>query len=142
MSDAPQQPGDIPEMSKPVGEVKDGGPNDKDARQMAMLAHLSGLLASLITGTLAGFAGPLIIWMIKKDESEFVADQAKEALNFQLTLLIIYLVCYAITIVTCGFGVPLIGVPFILQIIFAIVSAMKANEGEYYRYPFNIRMVT
>jgi uncharacterized Tic20 family protein len=109
---------------------------------MAMLAHLSGILASLVSGTFAGFAGPLIIWIIKKDESPFVADQAKEALNFQLTLMILVLLCWAGLILTCGllFFLPII--PFVLQLIFGVIAGMKANEGEYYRYPVNIRFVS
>jgi uncharacterized Tic20 family protein len=139
MNDANPDPYDPPiREDKPTR----GGSDEKDARQMAMLAHLSGILASLISGTLAGFAGPLIIWIIKKDESPFVADQAKEALNFQLTLLIMVVVCWAIAIGTCGilFFLPLI--PFVLQLVFGVIGGMKANEGEYYRYPINIRFVS
>lgn len=106
---------------------------------MAMLAHL--------LGAFMGFVGPLIIWLTKKDESAFVDDQGKEALNFQLTLLIAYFATGALYVViafiTCGIGsflpIPLIVTVF--QMVFGIMGAMKANEGEYYRYPFNIRLI-
>lgn len=110
-----------------------------DARSMAMLAHL--------LGALFGFVGPLIIWLVKKDESRFVDDQGKEALNFQLTLLIGYVasvVLYiVISFVTCGIGsfVPLPLIVTVLQLVFGIIGAVTANNGEYYRYPFNIRMI-
>ena len=107
---------------------KPGGPEDKDACNMAMLAHL--------LGALMGFLGPLIIWLMKKDESEFVDDQGKEALNFQLTMLILHIVASALT---CGLG-ALITYP--LGLIFGIIGAMKAKDGERYRYPFNFRMIS
>lgn len=109
---------------------------------MAMLAHLSGILASLISGTFAGFVGPLIIWIVKKDDSPFVADQAKEALNFQLTLMILVIFAWIGVVVSfgCLFFLPIF--PFVLQLIFGIIAGMKANEGEYYRYPINIRFVS
>ena len=138
MSEIPPDPSPY---ESPKADMDPAGGPTKEERQFALLAHLSGIAASLLTGTFAGFAGPLIVWIIKKDESAFVADQAKEALNFQLTLIIVILVCWAVTIASCGilFFLPLI--PFVLQLIFGLIGGMKANEGELYRYPFNIRMV-
>lgn len=113
-------------------EPKRGGTDDKNARQMAMLAHL--------LGALVGFWGPLIIWLIKKDESPFVDDQGKEALNFQLTVLIAYVVS---GLAVCAYiGVVLLPVVWVMSLVFSIIGAMKANEGEYYRYPITIRMIT
>ena len=109
-----------------------GGPEpDKDAKTMGMLAHLLGII---------GFIGPLIIWLIKKDSSPFVDDQGKEALNFQLTLLIGWLVAFALSFVMC-IGVFLYPVLWILGLVFSIMGAMKANTGVAYRYPFNIRFI-
>ncbi|MFW6456742.1 MAG: DUF4870 domain-containing protein [Planctomycetota bacterium] len=103
----------------------------KDERTMAMLAHLLGIVA--------GFLGPLIIWMIKKDESEFVDDQGKEALNFQLTLLIGYAASVVLSFLCIG---VLVGpAVWIVGLIFSIMGATTANKGESYRYPFNIRMI-
>ena len=106
---------------------------------MAMLAHL--------LGALFGFLGPLIIWLIKKDEHPFVNDQGKEALNFQLFLLIGYVVSgilyVIISFVTCGIG-ALLPIPLIitvLQLVFGIIGAVKANQGEFYRYPLTYRFI-
>lgn len=101
-----------------------------DDRTMGMLAHLLGII---------GFLGPLIIWLIKKDQSPFVNDQGKEALNFQLMVLI----AWVVVIVTSFFCIGAILGPlvFIANIIFCIMAAMKGNQGIAYRYPFNIRFI-
>jgi len=91
-----------------------------------MFAHLSPLVG-------LGVFGPLIIWMIKKDESPFVDDQGKEALNFHLSVLIAALV----TAVTC-IGPLIISVA---ALIYHIMAAVEANKGVYYRYPYTIRMI-
>jgi uncharacterized Tic20 family protein len=100
-----------------------------------MLAHLSSVIAILLGGL--SFLGPLIVWIIKKDQSAFVADQGKEALNFQIAALIASLVCGA----TC---VLLILVPVIVvaNIVYSIIGAMEANKGVYYRYPYTFRLIT
>jgi uncharacterized Tic20 family protein len=100
---------------------------------MAMLCHL--------LGALLGILGALIMWLVKKDDHPFIDDQGKEAVNFHLTLLICQLVCLVISFVTCGFGAILHLVPLILQLVFGIIGATKANNGEWYRYPFNIRFI-
>jgi uncharacterized Tic20 family protein len=104
-----------------------------DARTFAMLAHL--------LGAVLGFLGPLVIWIVKKEEHPFVEDQAREALNFHLTLLIAYAGLIVVFFATCGFGVVLYPVVFVGQIVFGILGAVQANGGEYYRYPVTIRMV-
>ena len=105
----------------------------KDVANMAMLAHL--------LGALVGFLGPLILWVVKKDEHEFIDDQSKEALNFQLTLLIWHFGAIVIVVLSCGliFFAPL--VPVALQLIFGIMGAVSASKGERYRYPMTIRFV-
>jgi uncharacterized Tic20 family protein len=104
---------------------------DKDAKTMAMLAHLLGIFT--------GFVGALIIWLIKKDQNAFVADQSREALNFQITMII----GWVIAVVTSFFCIgAIIGLAiFVVNIVFCIMGAMKANSGIAYRYPFNIRLI-
>jgi uncharacterized Tic20 family protein len=114
----------------PVGPGMETSP---DARQMAMLAHLLGALLN--------FIGPLIIFLTQKEKHPFIEDQSKEALNFQLTILIIHLVCFAGAIITCGLLFFLPFVPYVLQLVFGIIACIKANNGELYRYPFNIRFI-
>ena len=137
--DAPEiKPIDVgPEKKSPQS-----GELTQDARTWGMLAHMSGLIAVLLSGGVAPFLGPLVVYFLKKDEHPFVEDQAKEALNFQLTMFIAVIIAGAITGATCGFGFPLLFVPIVLQIIFGIIGSMQANNGEYYRYPICIRMIT
>lgn len=106
-------------------------PGSDDA-SMAMLAHLLGLLVSWV--------GPLILYLIKKDESPYVRDQAAEALNFQITVFAALMVSGILTIVLIG--VFLLPVVWIGALIFQIQAAISANRGENYRYPFSIRLIS
>lgn len=123
--------------SQPLPPKPDGAPT-ADERQWALLAHLSGLIASFLGGL--SFLGPLIVWLIKKDQSAFVGDQAKEALNFQIAVTIALLVSFAIGAATCvGFLlVPVVGIG---SLVYAIIAAMEANKGVVYRYPYTIRLI-
>ncbi|MBS1811987.1 MAG: DUF4870 domain-containing protein [Acidobacteria bacterium] len=110
----------------------------KDDRNWALICHLSGLAG--FTGIpFANVIAPLIIWMMKKDQSWFVNDQGKEAVNFQISLTI-YVIIAAILIILL-IGIPLLFVLGIGGLILMIVAAMKANEGVTYRYPLTIRFI-
>ena len=111
-------------------EAAPAAPPAKDECTMAMLAHLLGLV---------GFIGPLIIWLIKKDESRFVDQEGKESVNFQITLLIGYVIS-GITAWVC-IGVFLGIAIWIIQLVFCIMAGMKANKGQGYRYPICIRFI-
>ena len=118
-------------------------------RQWAMFAHLSVLLGGLVTSGWAGsigfFIGPLVIWLVKKDTMPFVADQAKEALNFAITVSLACVALVVLTLLTLGIGalvtVPLLAIIFITALVIVIIAAIKANEGIAYRYPFALRLV-
>jgi len=86
------------------------------------------------------FLGPLIVWILKKDQSPFVADQAKEALNFQIAVTIALWVSIALIWVFC-IGVVLLPVVGIGSIVFSIIAAIEANKGVYYRYPYTLRLI-
>lgn len=103
-----------------------------DDTTMAMLAHLLGLLVSWV--------GPLIIYLMKKDESPYVRDQAAEALNFQITMFIRYMIAGVLTVVLIG--LLLLPVVWLVSLIFHIQAAIATNKGENYRYPFAIRLIT
>jgi len=105
-----------------------GAPPTKDEQTWAMLAHLSPLVL--------GFLGPLIIWQMKKDESHFVAENAKEALNFSLAVMIVAMILAATVIGICV--APAIPV---VAIIYGLIGGMDANKGILYRYPYTIRMI-
>lgn len=118
-------------------------PRDADERMWAMLGHLSAFTA-FITG-LGCVIGPLIVWLIKRETMPFVADQAKEALNFNITAIVVALGLGVFTLITLGIG-ALITVPaacllFVGWFVLTIIAAVKANNGEQYRYPFAIRLV-
>ena len=118
------------------------GTPSAEERQWAMFAHLSALLGGLLTGAVGGwgsFIGPLIIWLVKKDSMPFVNDQAKEALNFQITVTIIYVAGSILTVIAIG---PLISfAAAIVSIIFSIMGFLKAKDGIAYRYPFALRLI-
>jgi len=125
----------------------DGSPSAEE-RQWAMFAHLSALAAGLVTSVVGGwgfFIGPLVIWQIKKDTMPFVADQAKEALNFSIMVSAIFLVLLVLTFVTLGIGIlltgPLMLIVGIAALVLMVMAGIKANEGVRYRYPFNIRLI-
>jgi uncharacterized Tic20 family protein len=111
-----------------------------DDRNLALIAHLSGLAGVLGAGMI-GFLGPLIIYLMKKDTSPYVEAQAKEALNFQITLLLISIPCFFLVAISCGTLFPLIIVPMALQVIFGIIAALAVRDGSHYRYPFNFRLL-
>jgi uncharacterized Tic20 family protein len=103
-----------------------------DERMWAMLAHLSELAFSLLA--------PVLILAIFGKRSAFVADQSKEALNFQLTVLIAGIVSALLILVVIGIFL-LIAVG-IAAMVFAIIAGVSAYNGELYRYPICIRFVS
>ena len=125
-----------------------GAPSAEE-RQWAMFAHLSALGGAILTGAFGGgwgcFIGPLIIWLVKKDSLPFVDDQGKEALNFNITVAIASVILLLLSIVTLGIGliiaIPLWVIIGIAWLVFTIIAAIKANEGERYRYPLTLRLI-
>lgn len=120
-----------------------------EERQWAMFAHLSALIGGILTAGWAGsigcFIGPLIIWLAKKDTMPFVDDQGKEALNFNITVGLIFLALAVLSVVTLGIGL-IIAIPAwivvgIAWLIFSIIAGLKANEGVAYRYPLTLRLI-
>ncbi len=96
-----------------------------------MLGHLGGILL--------GFLAPLITWLIYRERSAFVEDQGKEALNFQITLLIGYVIASVLVFVVIG--VALLPLLWIASVILSIMGGVAANRGERYRYPFALRLI-
>ena len=110
--------------------------DDKDERMWGMLCHLSALSGLIIP--FGNLIGPLVVYSLKKDEYTFVADQGKESLNFQISILI-YLMISGIAVLLLVGIFFLLFVPFI-AIILTVLAGVRANDGEYYRYPFCIRL--
>jgi len=115
-----------------------------DERTWALLGHLSAFSAFIVAG-IGCVLGPLIIWLIKRDTLPFAGDQAKEALNFNITVMLAGLALWIVTIITLGIGliltIPLGLALFAYWLVFTIVAAVNANNGIRYRYPFTLRLV-
>ncbi len=126
----------------PVGQTTNPGvpPGQKEERNWALAAHLSSL--SSFVG-IPGFIGPLVIWLVKKDEMPFAAAQAKEALNFQITLFIYVVACMVMVLTVIGalIGIPALIALGIVEIVFTIIASVQAGEGKSYRYPMTIRLI-
>ena len=110
---------------------------NKDARTWGMMAHLSALAGYVIP--FGNIIGPLIVWLVKKDEFPFVDDQGKEAVNFQISFSI-YMFVAALSLYVCV-GFILVPALAITGLVFIILGTIKANNGEYYRYPMTIRLI-
>jgi uncharacterized protein len=113
-----------------VNELIETGPS-KDECNLAMLAHL--------LGAFTGFVGALILWLVKKDEGGFVAQEAKEALNFQITVALALAASALLKIILIGF--LLFPIIFVANFIFCILAALSATKGKAYRYPFALRLI-
>jgi len=109
----------------------------QEERSLGLACHLLAFVGMVFP--FGNILGPLVIWLIKKDDSGFVDDQGKEALNFNITISIAGFVAFLLTFVVIGaFLLPIIG---LFWLVMTIVAAIKANGGEYYRYPLMIRLI-
>ncbi|GAA3919253.1 DUF4870 domain-containing protein [Chitinophaga oryziterrae] len=133
----------------------------KEERTWGTLAHLGGIIGSLILPSVGNILGALIIWLVKRNEYTFVDDQGKEALNFQITVSIVSAALGIISAISMGFwslnsiifhrgnfdfsDITFVsggyGLIWLLNLIFSIMGAVKANKGEAYRYPLSWRIV-
>ena len=124
---------DVPPPPPPVAPMEAGLSTEikPEDRTMAMLCHLLCIVT--------WFVGPLVIWLIKKDQSKYVDEQGREALNFQITLLIGDAIGVATSCL--GVGVFIIAAVWIIRLVFCILAAIAVNKGEHYRYPLAIRLI-
>lgn len=109
------------------------GAAPEDQRTLALITHLSGIIL--------GFIVPLIIWLVNKDQADkaFITDQSKEALNFQITLLMVYVVGVVLSIILIGALINLVA--WVACLVLSILAGVKAQQGEAYRYPFALRLI-
>ncbi|WP_250445499.1 DUF4870 domain-containing protein [Actinotalea sp. C106] len=117
----------------PAGPTSGAQPllSDSDQRLWATLSHVGGILF--------GFVPPLVIWLIFKERGRFVEEQAKEALNWQITLAIAYVIGWVTSVILIG--ILILVAAGLAALIFGILAAVAANKGEAYRYPFALRLV-
>ncbi len=132
-----QPPPALPDRTAPVPS--------EDERTMAMLCHLLGIVTALTLGL--GFLGPLILWLVKKDSSPFIDHHGKEAVNFQLTVLLATICLSAVTFalmkVLIGFLlIPAIIGLVVVALILEILACTAAQRGEWHRYPACIRFIS
>lgn len=110
---------------------------NKEQRTWALCAHLSAFVGHFIP--FGHILGPLVIWILKKEDMPFVGDQAKEALNFQISMTIYFAI--GAVLIFVGIGLLILPVLWLFDIILVIIAAIKANDGVLYRYPATIRLV-
>ncbi len=110
----------------------------REARKWAMICHIIALTGILANG-IGYLLGPLIVWLIKKEDDPFIDEQGKEAVNFQITMFIALFVSAILIVI--GIGIFLLIAIGILMTVFPIIAAVKANDGEHYRYPLAYRFI-
>lgn len=108
-----------------------------EERTWGMVAHLAALAGFVLP--FGNILGPLVVWLVKRDHSVFIAVEAKEALNFNISIAIAGVVCFMLFLLSIGVLFAALLVLFWLVMI--IIAALKANEGIAYRYPFTLRLV-
>lgn len=109
----------------------------RDERQWAMICHLSAML--MYVTVIGGFVAPFVIWLLKRDEMPFLADQGKETLNFQITILLALACAGVLMLVLVGF--PIFWGLLLFHFIVTLVAAVKVSEGVAFRYPFCWRVI-
>lgn len=128
------------EQPREVEPIQTSEEIHKDARQWAMFCHLAGLAGLLpIVPFIGGVIGPLVIWQIKKDDFPFVDEQGKEAVNFQISIVIYEAIAGILCLACIGFF--LLPAVIIFDVVFLLIAAVKANNGYHYRYPLCIRFI-
>ncbi len=122
-------------MSSPSDQIPPPviAPDSRDDRNIAMLTHLSGFFLSVLV--------PLIVWLMFKDRADkgYLVTEAKEALNFQITVLIAYVICTVLIIILIG--LLLVKLVWIINLVFCIIAAIRVSSDGTYRYPFALRLV-
>lgn len=135
-ANAQEQTGQGQQQEAPKQSYEPATPS-KEERDWAMFCHLS---------TMAGFfipffsiIGPLIVWLIKRDEMEYVNYHGKEVLNFQITIALAMFVSIILTVILIG--VVMIFVVGVFWFVMSIIGGIKASSGEYFEYPFTLRLI-
>jgi len=118
--------------------MSDGTINeDKSIRDLAMVTHLLGFAGMVFP--FGNIIGPLVIWLMKREESEYLDIHGKEVLNFQISMIIWFTISGVLALVIVGFVI--MAVLGILSVIWTIMGAIRASAGEYYRYPITVRFI-
>ncbi|MBI3836310.1 MAG: DUF4870 domain-containing protein [Planctomycetia bacterium] len=107
-----------------------------EARNWAALCHAAALLGLFPLIGFGHIVGPLIVWLVKRNDHPYIDEHGKESINFQISVMIysIFLICIII-------GIPLLIVLAVTDVVLVIMAAIKASNGEMYRYPFCLRLI-
>lgn len=111
---------------------------EKEARNWAMFCHLSAL-AGCIIPFVGNVIGPLVVWLLKKDEASIIDREGKKSLNFQISLTIYFVAAFILTFV--AIGVVLLPAVGIFGLVMVIVAAVKTSNGENFKYPLSFNFV-
>jgi hypothetical protein len=104
-----------------------------DDRILGLLSHLLAIVPGV------GILGPLVIYLIKRGQSSFVEENAKESLNFQITMILAFIISAILMVVWIGF--ILLVVLGVAEVVLVIIATIRASENKIYRYPFNLRLI-
>jgi hypothetical protein len=128
-------PSEEPQAEPTPEPVDPGAAPSETARTLGMACHLLGFAG--VTGIpFANILGPLVMWLVKREEYPFVDDQGKQALNFQISFTIYGIVAFFSLFILIGFLLlPAVGITWI---VLTIIAAVRAQKGEAYRYPLTI----
>jgi uncharacterized protein len=133
---------DSPQLAGPAPEPPEPERPSSDSRNVAAIGHLSAF--AMFTGV-PSFIGPLVVWLLTKDRDPFAAGEAREALNFNLSLLLYTVAAVIAMIATLGLGliiiVPVALVAFPAWLVLTVLAAVRAADGQPYRYPLTIRLI-
>ena len=135
-----------PPEDEPVQSHADEGENvrsattqiPKEVRNMAMLCHLAGFLG-YVGIPFGSVLGPLLVWLLKREDSDFIDSHGKESLNFQISVLIYAIV--SVILIYVIIGIPMLIALVVFSIIVMIKAAIRASNGQKYRYPLTIRII-
>lgn len=132
----PPPPGSLP--LPPQGAVPPSPVGADNTRMFVLFCHLSAFSAFFVP--LGNIWGPLVLWLIKKDESPEVDAHGKESLNFEISITLYLIASFVLSFL-------LIGIPFLIAgcifwFVVVIIASVRANEGRFYRYPLTIRFIT
>ncbi len=111
---------------------------DSEARNFSIVAHLGGFAGYIIP--FGNILAPLVVWILKRDEQPFVDHHGREALNFQISITIYAIVSGLLILLVIG--VLLLPLVLLFNIVMMIVAAVKASNGEHFRYPLTLRLVS
>ena len=112
-------------------------PSSPEERNWSVLAHIGALVASVLA--LGQIVVPLVIWLWKKEESDFIATHARESLNFQISMTLYFIVAGILTTILVGY--LMLAILVIVEFVCVILACIAASRGDFYRYPFSLRLI-